>query len=358
MVKLVCAVCLLAAGPALAEEAAPRALRLIGAAPSAAQGAPARFAIDAAMTEGDGPLQMKVEGWFAQLEPSSETPAVQGPVEGACIEDRCALTADLGDRKLVLSGDLGRPAGSTGRFVLRDYDETTLSEGAATFTPFKDNVPGLGPLTPAEAFTGQDLAEWLIWAGHPTGYSNIDPDPPGEYERKAFAGWQGAAGRPVTGLFTASDIETLKADAAAAKAAVGWVAFNTPQSGWKAGYPEKRLVSLSAASVPSERRYLSPDSKAELVTRLDPPMSGEAWDAFVKAQTDESQGRETHGYMRVNDDFELDYTEKGRAVAAYYFNGEKGLRRMEFSYPEQDKATWASLADILQYAFRAGAAER
>lgn len=347
----------LIAAPAMAEDA-PRSLRLVGSAPIGEGGAAQRFAIDALIEDGDGPLQTRVEGWLAGIDPVADgAPAVMGEVEGACVDDRCALSAGLGERKLLLSGDLTKPGASTGKVVLQDSADKVVAEGPASFTPFADTLPGVGRLVAVGAVTGQDLAEPLLWAGFPTGYANTDDDPPAEYERKAFAAWQAAKGRHPTGLFTVDDLAALRAEAAAAKTAAGWTPLPL-SGGWKAGYPAAMLRSLSVASTPSERRYASDDGKASLLTRTDAPMDDDAWDAFIKAETSTADGRETHGYMRVNDDFELNYTRGDRTTAAYYFNGDKGLRRMEFSYPTADDERWSRWSEILRYAYRAGEAER
>lgn len=363
MLKRALAVALLLATPALAEEEEEgRALRLSGEAASAVEGLPTRFVIDARLTEGSGPLQSEVKGWFAAIAPESES--FFGEIEGACVEERCALSVSYGDQDLVITGDMAKVGAafgpSTGKAALKDPEGKAGASVSVVLTPFKDRPLGLNqPLAEAGAFTGQQITEWLMWAGYPTGSFNTDDDPPGSAEHEAFGRWQAANERaPASGLFVAADVAALRAEAQAAQATVGWTPLNTPQAGWKAGYPAKQLRSLSAAASPAERRYASPDGQAVLLTRIDPPLDDDAWDAFIKAETDESQGRDTSGYMRVNDDFELNYTQNGRAVSAYYFNGDKGLRRMEFSYPEGDAQQWDQTAQILQYAYRAGDAER
>jgi len=357
MIKRLAVFLALVATPALAEDAG-KPMRLIGAAPAASEGAPLRFVIDALVTKGYGPLQTKVEGWLSGLDPVTETqPLIQGKLEGACIEDRCALSADVGDKSLLLSGDLGKAAGAAGRFMLQTYDDKTVSEGPATFTPLAEDVPGIGRLIAPYALTGQQIAEPLLWAGFPTGYANIDDDPPSEYERKAFSDWQAARELSPTGLFTVAEIALVKAEADKAKADVGWTLL-PGVGGWKAGYPAKVVQPVSATSTPGERRYASADGKVLLVTRTDQPMGGDAWDAFVKTQTTEAGGRETNGYARVNEDFDLRYTLKDRTTVAYYFSGPKGMRRMEFSYPTADDAQWSHWGEVLRYAYRAGEAER
>ena len=357
MIKRLAFALILIAAPALAEDA-PRTLRLVGSAPMGEGGATQRFAIDALVKAGDGPLQTRVEGWLAGLDPVTEAlPALMGEIEGACVDERCALSADLGERKLLLSGDLTKPGAPTGKFVLQDSEDKVLAQGAATFAAFSDTLPGVGKLVAPGAVTGQDIAEPLLWAGFSTGYANTEDDPPEESERTTFAEWQAAKGRQPTGLISVDDLAALRAEAATAKTGAGW----TPVpglGGWKAGYPAKLLRSLSAASTPSERRYASDDGKVVLVTRTEAPLDGDAWDAFVKTETSDADGRETHGYARINDDFDLNYTLKDRTTVAYFFSGDKGMRRMEFSYPTADDERWSHWGDVLRYAYRAGAEER
>src|ERR1044072_4578250 len=111
---------------------------------------------------------------------------------------------------------------------------------------------------------------------------------------RALADWQPAVGRPGSGLVLVEDLALLRARSDAAKAAMGWTSIRGP--GWRGGYPA--ALTPKAGQPPRGRKYSSADGALALVVEVDPPMSDEAWDAFVDQLTEDRPGVERRGYTR------------------------------------------------------------
>jgi len=338
---------LVLAGGSTWAENAPRPLRLIGEAPTAEDPAPRRFVIDAEIKPGDAPFQSTVEGWFAALPPASGS----GEISGSCVEARCALSADLDDGKIALTGDLAGPAApSSGRFLVQDDDDKTVGQGAVSFAPAAGVIPDLGELAAPDAVSAAELGELLMWNGSETGFSNLDKDWPDDFEREALATWQAANGRPMTGLILIADLADLRAKTVEAKAAAGWTALGDAAKGWSAGYPAKLLP--KARREGTEQRFDSADGKARLVVAIDPPMTEEAFDALFDKIKGGEDGRESLSYTKVNGELEISYRDKGAAVSAVYHNLPGGLARLVFTYPVDQAETYGQFATILPRSFK------
>lgn len=332
------------AGLARAEDAG-RPLRVIGEAPGAADPAPKRFVIDAEIKAGDAAFQSTVHGWFAAL---GENPT-SGEVEGSCVEARCALSVDLDEGKLAITGDLAGPgAPGGGQFVLKsdEDDAKAKSQGPVSFTAIRGPIDSVGELAAPDAVSGREFGELLLWSGNGGGFSNADDPWPDDTQREALASWQGSNQRPVTGLITVADLQALRASAQAAKAKAGWTPLGGRAQGWSAGYPAALLP--KAGPPGAERRFESADGKAVLVVTVGPALADAAMDALM----DEIKGHEGVNYSRVNDDLEYDYEEKGVVTSGAYHGQEHGSVKLVFSYPSAAADTYAEYKTILPKSLR------
>lgn len=348
MRRITCLALMLAAtaAPARGEEA-PRLLRVLGETTSPVDGAPSRFVIDAEIRPGDADFQSEVSGWLAALSPTPDG----DELEGACVEARCALSADLDYGKLALSADLtGIGAPGSGRLSFTESGEDRPREGAVKLTLVKGTIPGLGTLAPPGAVKAAELSELLMWNGEPTGFSNSSDEAVGWLQREALAEWQAGQDRPGAGLILEEDLARLRSETASAKAAAGWRALGDPARGWTAGYPAALLPAASAAG--NQQTFTSADGAAVLVVAVDPPLDD--FDAFVDRQTEDRPGIERRSYTRVNDDMEINFEERGRVSAAAYHNREGGFVRLEFSYPAEQRETYERFEVILQRSLRVG----
>lgn len=323
-------------------EGFPPLVRLYGETLTGGVGAvPKRFVIEAAMREGNSGATAEIdEGWLAPLDPPAEgaPERVKGEVDGTCIEDRCAFSVS-GD--LVITGDLLKGEAGEAKFVLKEYDETTAT-GTMRLTPFADTVPGVGKLAAADAISGAELSRLLLWRGYSSGFFSQDDDPPDDFQREPLSQWQADKGRPGGGLILADDLAALRAEVKQVQV----------EAGWRDGYPSAWLRSLSASSRPGERRYASDDGKVTLLIAADPPISDEAWDAFVDQQTGDGAAGESNGYTRVNDEMEISRTKGGMVTTAAYKHADKALYRMVLTYPEDQAERWAPMGSVLQYDLR------
>jgi hypothetical protein len=319
---------LLMAGAALADEGRP--LRLVGEAPSLGDQAPKRFIIDAVVTPGDAPFKSEVSGWLAALPPDIGS----GEVTGSCVEDACAISADLDGGDLALTGPLIAKAGPiTGKAKLGDDGPT----GEARFTILAGTTTELGELAGPGAIGAAELRDLLAWNGSPTGFSNAEGDgPPGDMEREALAMWQQSMGKPMTGLILVADLQALREAAKAEKAKAGWTPLGDAAHGWSGGYPAAILP--QAARSGAEQSFTSADGKARLVVAIEPARSDEAFDAIVEEETADHAGREDVGYTRVNGDMEVSYTEKGVRTVKVWHARHDGMARLAYSFPAGDEA--------------------
>ncbi len=334
------------AGLAFADPA-PRLLRVIGQAPAAKDPAPAGFVIDATIKPGDGLLQGEVEGWFSALPPA----AGSGEIRGTCADSRCALSVDLEDGKLAITGDLAGPgAPGAGRMVFKsEDDDQEHAEGAVSFTPVAGPIEGLGALAAPDAVSGRQLVELLLWNGSSDGFGDTGDDPPDDSQREALADWQGANGRAATGLILEADLQELRDKTDAAKTAAGWTMIGDEAHGWSAGYPAALLTKASRNG--RERRFESADGKAAMVLAIDPPLDEDAFDAVWEKTKAGQEGREGIGYTRVNGQFEISWKQKGVVTRTVYRNLEGALARLVYSYPDGDE-TYEPFAAILPQSLR------
>ena len=327
-----------------------RSLRLIGASPDAHDPAPTAFVIDARLKPGDGEFQSTLEGWFAAI----AAPAGSGEVSGTCVEKRCALTVDLDGSKLALTGDFADAAGPVpARFVLKDDQDKPVQTGAATLNPLPGAVPGLGALAAADAIDEADFDDLLMWAHETASAGSAPSDPvPSSYQHEALATWQQEKGRLATGLIFAADLDQLRAERAAARRSAGWTPLGDAAHGWSGGYPAALLSKVDPAG--AEQRYASADGKARLVVSVDPPMSSDAFDAFVETATADRPGRDHVNTTRVNSDMEFRFEEGGVVTVAVYHNREGGLARLVLTYPAARSHTFEPFEVILQRQFKVG----
>jgi len=326
------------------EPAPGRQLRLAGEIADPPGAAPRRFVIDARLVEGDEPFQSRIEGWFASLEPVE---AGAGEIEGTCVQERCAASVRLEPGKLGLTGDFAGDGGGEAQAVLTDpwSDAPARAPSAVRLTPFGEEVPGLGRLSPRGSIGSHELTDLLAWTGIDLGFSNLDDREPDVRERRGLADWQLAGGRAPSGLLLANDIEALRAEADAARRTAGWAPV--PGAAWASGYPAALLAPVAG----QPGRFVSPDGQAELVWALDPPMDEGAWDALVKREIADREDDEGRGYARVNDDFELTVTRGGQRLAFVWLNRPGGVARMAFRYPPDDEA-FSRLEPVLIRTFR------
>jgi hypothetical protein len=327
-----------------------RVLRLLGAAPGAHDPVPAAFVIDARLKPGEGEFQTTLEGWFASI----GAPPTSGEVSGACVEKHCAMTVDLDGSKLAFTGDFGDAAGPVPvRFVLKDDQDKPVVDGAATLSPLGGAVPGLGTLAAADAIDGPGFEDLMMWAHESvsSGSQNTDPVPDG-FQRESLATWQQEKGRLATGLIFAADLDQLRAERAAAASRVGWTRLGDPAHGWSGGYPAATLPKAEPAG--AEQRFASADGKARLVVAIDPPMTSEAFDAFVETNTAEREGRSHVNTVRVNGDLEARFEEGGVVTVMAYHNREGGLARLVLTYPADRSEVFEPLEVVLQRQFKVG----
>jgi hypothetical protein len=338
---------------ALAGQAAaadpPRTLRLVGEAPAAPDGAPRAFVIDVVVSDGDSDMQTTLEGWLA----STVAPALSGEATGACIETHCTLTANL-ESKLTITGDFGAASGPTpAHFSLKDDGDKLVGEGAASLRPLGDQLAGFGALAEPGAVSARELNDLLTWSH---GDSVLDlsaaDEPPDSSQRDSLATWQGQQGRLATGLIFTADLDQLRAAEAAAKRAAGWTVLGDADHGWSAGYPATLLPKISHASGKdgAEQRFASADGKATLRLVVGPPMSDDAFDAFVEKATADRDSRSEVNEIRANGDLELRYIERGVVNVDAYHNRAGGMARIEFTYPQSASDTYAPYESILQEA--------
>jgi hypothetical protein len=340
----------LAAVPAPPAGAQPagRPLRVLAEATSSVGGLHPRFVIDATLTAGDSAFHSNIQGWFAALPPG----AGSDTIEGACVEAQCALSGSLASGKMALSADLAGPGPpAQGRLILSDDDGRKIGESVMRLTPITGPIPGLGELAAPEAVGAVELSDILMWNGSPPGFSNGDDGPVGWLQRQALAEWQASHARPANGLVLKADLAELRLQADKAKAVAGWAAMGDPAHGWTAGYPAA-LLPKAASTNPREKRFTSADGQAVLLVAVGPPLSGQAFDAFVQRQVADRPGIENRSYTRVNGDMEITYEEKGQVVSASYHNRAGGFARVEFTHPVARKQTFAAFDTILPRSLR------
>lgn len=312
-------------------------LRLIGDAQGLPEGAPRRFVLDLQIAPGDAPFKREVSGWLAALPPDVGS----GEVSGSCVEDACAVSADLDDGKFSFTGPLTAPGPVAGKARYGDGDTT----GQASLRRLSGPIPELGELAALDAITAADLRDLLMWNGAATGFSNAEGEgPPGDFERGGLAVWQGSHERPPTGLILTADLQALRDGAKAEKARGGWTTLGDPARGWSAGYPALLLPQASRSG--AEQRFASADGKAVLVIAIEAPRSDEAFDALVEEETASRPEREDVGYTRVNSDMEISYTQKGVRTLTAYHARRGGFARVTFTHPADDER-WSLYDDIL-----------
>jgi len=335
----------LCAAVALAQTPAARTLRLQGETPSAADPAPKVFIIDAQVTPGDSDFQTTIDGWFA----SSAEPAMSGEVSGSCVQTKCVLSAEVENGKFVLTGDFGdaaRPVAA--HLVVKDDDDKTVQEGAATLQPLAQPIAGLGMLAAPDAINEIQLDDLLIWNNQTVSSGSPPSDePPSSSQREALAAWQEQKGRLATGLIFVTDLAELRAHADAARKTAGWTPLGDAAHGWSAGYPAAILP--KASRVGAEQHFASADGKAMLIVAVDAPMTSDAFDTFVDKISADRDGRDDVSTVRVNGDLEMSYTEGGIATTAAYHNRDGGLARLVFTYSTKAKDLYQPYETILQH---------
>jgi hypothetical protein len=335
----------LCAVTASAQTPPAKTLRLQGEAPSATDPAPKVFIIDAQVTPGDNDFQTAIDGWFA----SSAEPAMSGEVSGSCVQARCVLSAEVENGKFVLTGDFGDAAGAVAaHFVVKDDDDKTVQEGAATLKPLAQPIPVLGMLAAPDAINEIALDDLLVWNDQTVSTGSPPGDgPPSSSQHEALAAWQEQKGRLATGLIFVSDLTELRADADASRKRAGWTPLGDAAHGWSAGYPAAVLP--KASRVGAEQHFISTDGTAVLVVAVDPPMASDAFDAFVDKVSADRDGRSDVNTVRVNGDLEMSYVEGGIATTAAYHNRDGGLARLVFTYPVKAKDLYEPYETILQH---------
>jgi hypothetical protein len=338
----------LAAAPAAAEEA-PAPKRWLGELAGLPEGAPRRIVVDAAQSPGYEAFETRLEGWLAVLEP-----ALGGDdFDETCVSDRCAITAGLDAGELAIAADLGGEAAGPveGRYTYTANGEAPM-KGTVRFTPIAGPPPGLSAFAPPDAVSAQQLSAWLDVLGFEQGFTNdFEDGPPGDRERRGLAQWQAARERGGGGLILTDDLIALRTEAEAERYRMFWQ--NIQGRGWSGSYPAGILENASGAGPDGVgRRFTSAKGDAYVEFTAEPPMSEEAWDAFVEARTADREGRESRGYTRVNDDMEVAYTEGGMNVSEVYHRREGRVVRMVLSYPASEVEAWTVTEPAAVRAFR------
>jgi hypothetical protein len=335
------------AGAAQAEvELEPgRPLRLMGEVDAPPEGAPRRFVIDALIIESDEPFQSRIEGWFASLDPAD---AGSGEISGTCVQERCALSLGLSAGEFAITGDLtaSRPASGQAALLPDWSNDPPPAPSAVSFASFGEEAPGLGPLAPRGAIGSHELTDLLAWTGVDLGFSNLDDEEPDGRERRGLADWQATSGRPPSGLLLASDLATLRAEAAETKRAAGWKPVESAR--WAAGYPAAVLRPVEGGP---GRRFASADGRAELVWTLEPALGEADWDALVEREIADHEEDENRSYARVNNDLEMAVTRRGVRQVAVWLNRPGGVAHVAYRYPENDEAL-ARFEPVLLRTFR------
>ena len=340
------ALCL--AVPASADDAA-KPLRLYGEAPQAKDPVPHRFIVEGVVKPGDGELQSTIDAWFAVLDGGGP----DGSVSGSCVEKHCTFSLDMdGGDKISFTGDFGEAAGPVPvRIALKDDHGVASQTSTGTLRPLTGPVAGFGVLAPAGAIDAAELDDLLVWNHQTIGFGGNDPgDPVGTFQRSTVADWQTSKGRVATGLIFTTDLDQLRADAAAARKAAGWTALGDKAHGWSAGYPATVLPKASRGG--AEQRFASADGKAVLAIAIEAPMTGEAFDAFIEKTTADHDGRTGTNYTRVNGDLEMRSQEKGVVTVLAVHNRQNALARLTFTYPAAAEDTWSPYDPILQHALK------
>ncbi|MCC7266257.1 MAG: hypothetical protein IT546_02830 [Caulobacteraceae bacterium] len=342
----------LAAGPAVAEDAA-RQVRWLGELAGMPEGAPTRIVVEASLSAGyGGPYEVSAEGWVAVLAPGS----AGDDFDATCVSGRCAIDVGFDGGDLALSADLagGADAPVAGRYTYTANGEAPV-EGEARFTPLTGPAPGLSAFAAADAVSAEELSAWLDITGFEQGFTNIyQAGPPTDRERRGLAQWQAARERPGGGLLLEADLAALRAEAKAARDELFWQ--NIQGRGWSGSYPAGILhVASGAGSDGVGRRFASETGDAFVEFTQEPPMTEEAWDAFVEARTADREGREGRGYTRVNDDMEIAYEEAGQKINEVYHRREGGVSRMILAYPVAKQDDWRVAEAATVRAFRATA---
>ena len=319
-----------------------RRLRVVGEAAGAKDPAPARFVIDATIKPGDAQFQSEVTGWFSSIPSDLGT----GEITGNCVENHCALSVDISEGKLAISGELaGDGAPGAGHWSLKsDDDDKVVGQGAVSFSAINGPVDQVGALAAADAVSAAELGDLLLWNGSGDGPPDGDDAWPTSDEHEAMAGWQAGSGRSGTGLILVDDLQALRDATQHAKTAAGWTPLGDKQRGWSAGYPATLLPKASRSG--AEQRFESADGKALLVIAVEPRLRSDAFDeAFEKAKA-EASGKDVQGYTRVNNDYEITIVQNKTITREVYHNREGGLVRLDYSYPEGAE-TYEPFKDIL-----------
>lgn len=322
----------LMAGSALADEETAVPLRLIGAAPTLSANKDLRFAIDALVTKRNG--QPEIKGWLAALPPETG----YAFIAGWCGDGReCLLSFYRGTRRIRFTGDLlGSQQQIDGHFEISAGRDGEASEGAATFTPFTDTVPGLGALVPPNAIDSSALNDLLLWSA-PSAMLNVTAGPIDSADRELLAEWQVSQGRPGTGLLLASDLDQLTRHRAAQQKALGWTLVSAADKKWSAGYPATLLHPLGGSG--AERRFASKDGKASLAITVDPPVDKAGLDRLIEALIEDPEGKRTDLHAGGTDlDQVISYVERGRMITQVFRGRPAGLTRLTFSYPRGNKS--------------------
>ena len=231
--------------------------------------------IDARVTRRNGYPEIK--GWLAALPPETGFTFIAGFCHQG---EACTLAFYRGARRIRFTADLlGAQAEIAGRFEISAGRGEPASEGAATFTPFADVLPGLGTLVPLDAVDSPGLNDLLLWNA-PTAVLNVSAGPIDEVDRELLAQWQAAQHRPGTGLLLTSDLAELTRHRAAQQKALGWTVIAAADKGWSAGYPAALMHPVAGTA--TEQRFASADGNAHLTIALDPPVDQAGLDGMIE----------------------------------------------------------------------------
>jgi hypothetical protein len=331
---------ILTAGSALAAEDAAVPLRLIGEAPAMGAGEARHFVIDARVTQRNGYPEIK--GWLAALPPETGYTFIAGLCHDG---DECTLAFYRETRRIRFTGNLlGSHAEIRGRFEISAGRDGEASDGAVTFTPFTDVVPGVGALVKPDAVDSPALNDLLLWNA-PTADLNVTAGPIDEADRELLAEWQVSQGRPGTGLLLASDLELLTQHRASRQKTLGWTSIAAADKAWSAGYPAALMHRIGGAG--GEQRFASADGKAGLTIAIDPPVDKAGLDRLIEALIEDPEGKRTDMHAGgTGPDQVISYVERGKMITQIYRSRKSGLARLTFSYPDGNKV-YAEIAPLV-----------
>lgn len=127
----------------------------------------------------------------------------------------------------------------------------------------------------ADATTEADVRrlQWdLVWTGH---YEGTVDGRPGPSTRRAIRSYQASLGAPETGELSDDQWERLEEQATAIEADMGWTIYESPQAGYRIGYPAA-ILPVTRSIDTTGQEFSSEDGSVTLATLVTGPDSEES----------------------------------------------------------------------------------